>query len=370
VIARAAAAVLAAALLLPLPAAAGKDDDFTGASVVFARGASLWRTDPRGKGPATELVRLPAGAAASAVRAIRVDAGLHTMLVDVAGRWYWTRLSEAAASDLAPLPCSGPARLTADGAWAVCATPEGTVAIFCFTAPRPVRRDVPAGGATVVDRGPSAADRELVWVDAAGVWAAPQGRLERRRKLAGDVPLRHFLPAPDGGRAVGVFRDTVTHRGKPVERDQLYTFALDGRGARRKIIRDGVPVDWSWDSQWLLVQDGSSACLMRAVGGEYKCWKGYTAVSISADGGHALLLGHRSGASKDDAAEPSRDIDEAELPDGDGAEAVPEPAVPLPSGPLSLYRVRIAGAYTERPALVERVVDGAAAWLAPLPAAP
>ena len=47
-----------------------------------------------------------------------IKTGLRTMLVDVAGRWYWTRLSEAAAADLAPLPCTGPARLTADGAWA------------------------------------------------------------------------------------------------------------------------------------------------------------------------------------------------------------------------------------------------------------
>ena len=278
----------------------------------------------------------------------------------------------AAPADLAPLPCGGSVRLTADGTWAVCAAPDGKVAIYCFTASGPVRRDVPATGALVVDPGiappgaASADDRELVWVDSTGVWAAPQGRLASRRKLAPEAPLRSFLAAPDGRRAAGTFRDTVVHRGKPLERDQLFTFALDGKGARRKVIRDGVPVDWSWDSQWLLVQDGSSACLMRAVGGEYKCWKGYTASAIAPDGSYALLLGRRSGASDDDAPEPVT-TDDAELPDADDAPVAATEAVPLPTGPLSLYRARLAGAYSERPALLERVVDGAAAWIAPLP---
>lgn len=35
----------------------------------------------------------------------------------------------------------------------------------------------------------------------------------------------------------------------------------------------------------------------------------------------------------------------------------------LPRGPLSLYRAKLNGPYTERPALVETVVDGAALWL-------
>src|SRR5206468_4216752 len=77
--------------------------------------------------------------------------------------------------------------------------------------------------------------------------------------------------------------------------DVLATFALDGTASRRMLLRDGVVIDWSWDGAWLLLQHGAYACITRAVGGEYKCWKGYTAMSIAPDGKWALVLGPRKG---------------------------------------------------------------------------
>jgi hypothetical protein len=103
---------------------------------------------------------------------------------------------------------------------------------------------------------------------------------------------------------------------------------------------------------------------MRAVGGEYRCWKGYTAVSIAPDGAHALLLGARRDASADevrDAAKPSGAAAEGEAGGEDGHDH--EAAVPLPTGPLSLYQADFAGAHTKRPTLIQRVVDGAAVWV-------
>jgi hypothetical protein len=375
VIGRAALAVaIAAALVSGAPASAGPAEDFGAGAVVFARDASLWKTDPRGKGPAVELVKLPAvgtGAAAHAVRAIRADLAARTLIADIGGRWYWTRLEPGTVPTMTALPCGGAVRLLPDGNCVLCATEDGRAALYRLGSVAATVLDVPAPASLIVRPAPTATDpaamsREVVWADDKGVWIAPVTRTSERRALAPAAPLRHFLTAPSGKRAVGVFRDTVTSRGKEIVRDQLFGFALDGKAARRKVIRDGVPVDWSWDSQWLLVQDGGSACVMRAVGGEYKCWKGFTAVSIAPDGTWALLLGKRSGGDDRPAPERRDDGDEDSESQGSNEPAVEssEP-VPLPSGPSSLYRARLAGAYSERPALVERIVDGAALWLAP-----
>ena len=132
-----------------------------------------------------------------------------------------------------------------------------------------------------------------MWATTDGVWSAPPGAPKQAKKShASSAPLRSFLPSPDGAWAVGVYADEVytdAHHKKPAE--ILMGFALDGEGARRKAIKNGVPLEWSHDSQWVLVQDGASACLMRAIGGQYKCWKGYTAASISPDGKWGLVLG-------------------------------------------------------------------------------
>jgi hypothetical protein len=370
------AAAIAAAIALVswAPAAAGPADDFGAGAVVFARDAALWKTDPRGKGPAVELVTLPAvgsGTPAHAVRAIRADLAARTLIADIGGRWYWTRLADAGAPvpSMTALPCGGAVRLLPDGNCVLCATEDGRAALYRLGSVAATVLDVPAPASLIVRPAPTATDpaamsREVVWADGKGVWIAPVARTSERRALAPEAPLRHFLTAPSGKRAVGVFRDTVTSRGKEVVRDQLFGFALDGKAARRKVIRDGVPVDWSWDSQWLLVQDGGSACVMRVVGGEYKCWKGFTAVSIAPDGTWALLLGKRSGGDDRPAPEVRADADEDTEGSNEATVESTEP-VPLPSGPSSLYRARLAGAYSDRPALVERIVDGAALWLAP-----
>ncbi len=37
--------------------------------------------------------------------------------------------------------------------------------------------------------------------------------------------------------------------------------------------------------------------------------------------------------------------------------------VALPGGPLALYRLRLEGAFTDRPTLLVKIVDGAAVWV-------
>ncbi len=405
----------AIAILIAVAPAVRADDEFAGGSVVFARGTSLWRTDARGKA-ATELVALPGKG--EDVRAIRADAAGANLIVDLAGRWYWTRLTDGTAAALAPLACaSGGATLVGDGSCVVCASPRGTATIIRLRDGKSFDTGVAAPGATVAL---SPAGRALVWAEAAGMFASPPGRTKDRRSLGSEAPLAHFTPSPDGTRALGVYRETEVDKDRDGIHELLYTIALDGTGARRKVIRHGVPLVWSWDSQWVLVQDRGAGCVMRGVGGEYKCWKGYTAQSIAPDGAWALLLGPRDshaadalaakaqaenlakikanekakadarrkakpkprprgghhrgpdpddggpddggeGGEEPDFAGPDEDLD-------DGGDIADQP-VPLPARPFSLYRARRNGAYTDKPVVIIKDVDGAAVWL-PAPPAP
>lgn len=401
----AAVAALAAAASPGLAHAA--DEDFDGASVIFARGSALYRVDARGRGE-TEIAQF---AAKVTVRALRTDAAGSVLLADLSGTWAWMPLDGSTRS-LTELPCGdGPAQLADDGTAVLCRSPKAPRQAVLIElgrgtgaggAARSVALDVPPGAARVVGSG---SERKLVWADAAGVWTASPGDPRRKTRAALDAPLRSFLPSPDGSRAIAVYSDQVfadLHHKRPAE--VLMTLQLDGQGARRKAIRDGVPVEWSHDGDWLLVQDGASTCIMRASGGQYKCWRGLTAASLSSDGRWALALGNRDGsrqgaksrkparpagktparraaaakaradeyaaAAGEPAGAPGDDkpwdhIDEpSDEPEAGGpAPAIDDVSVAPPSGPLSLFRLRLEGAFTDRPALLVKVVDGAAVWV-------
>jgi hypothetical protein len=339
-------------------------------------------TDTRGKSKAVEVATLPAGE----VRLIRTDAGGTTLLVDVGGRWSWTAVPAAGAppATLAELPCgAGPARFSATATFVLCASPDGKARLVRLRDGKTFDRAAPAAATALVERD---GVRRLVWSEAteAGVVkAAPLARMVDEVVLAPAAPMRGFLAAPDGSRGVGVYRARPRKPAGAPERDELFGFALDGTAGRRRLIRDGVVIDWSWDSRWLLVQDGDKACIARATGGQFKCWKGYTAVSIAPDGAWALVLGTRDdaaigGAGGEDAEGKGKGKgkgkgDEAEgeaegegQADGEaegGGEEELDGAIALPKGPMSLYRAKLNGPYTEKPALIETVVDGAAVWL-------
>jgi hypothetical protein len=303
------------------------EEDFGGGSIVFAREQSLWKTDPKGKGPAVELVALP-GAAAD-VRMIRTDPNGTKILFDLGGTWWWAAVPATGVAQPTQLPCAdAPARFSADGRMVVCAADDGKALLISLVTKKRAKQPIAADGVRAVVVGKT---RDLIWTDADGVWRAPIGGLKQKKEVAPDAPLRGFVAAPDGSRGVATYAGQVYEKKEKVPAETLDGFALDGTAARRMLFRDGVVIDWSWDSTWVLVQAGDEACIARAVGGEYKCWKNYTAVSLAPDGSWAVLLGDR----KDD--------------DTDAR---------------SVYRGKLAGAYTERPSLVETVIDGAGAlWL-------
>lgn len=362
--------LLAIAIVLAIATPVAADDDFAGGTIIFARGGSLIRVDPKGKSE-TEIATL--ADAKSKVRKLYTDAAGKTLLADVDGSWQWMPL-DGSAKSLTALACTdGPAQLAEDGTCVLCRGKSGSM-IINLASGKTLAVDQP--GARVTGKG---AERKLVWADKDGIWSAPPGNRKAAKKVAPDAPLRSFLPSPDGARGVGVFNDEVyvdVHHKKPAE--VLMGFQLDGQGARRKGIKAGVPIEWSHDAQWVLVQNGGEACLMHATGGEYKCWRGYTAASISVDGKYGLFLGNRDGShkqtptkpqkpSKGDkkkkpAPEPEQPAEEPENETSGGdADDVP---VPPPSGPLSLFRAKLEGsAFTESPALIVKIVDGAAVWV-------
>jgi hypothetical protein len=361
---------LALVALVVLATNAYADDDFGGSTIIFQRGTSLYRSDPKGKAEA-ELAKLPAKAT---VRALRSDAGGKVLLADLGGTWWWLLL-DGSATTLTQLPCAdGPAQLAEDGLCVLCRNAKGGSIIYNLFTNKTVTIDVPATGARLARSG---AQRELVWADGTGVWTASPASPKKSTRVAPDPPKRGFLPSPDGSRALGVYADEIfTDAHHKQAADVLMGFQLDGEGARRKLIKSGVPVEWSHDSQWILVQDGASACVMKAVGGEYKCWRGYTAASVAPDGKFALVLGNRDGSKKQapppqkgaKGAKPApKPPEEAEEPEAD-PNAPTDVDVPPPTGPLALFRVRLEGSpYTEPPAVITKIVDGAAVWV---PAAP
>jgi len=240
---------------------------------------------------------------------------------------------------------------------------------------------VPTGGADLVGAG---GELRLVWADANGVWLGVPPQNKSPKKVAPQPPLRSFLVSPSGAHAVGVYADEVyetVHKKKPAE--VLEVFPLDGTGARRKAIQAGLPLEWSQDGAWVLVQDGKSACIMLAVGGQYKCWKGYTAAAIAPDGKYALVFGSRdqpkatpappkckkgkkcpkvATKKRAPAPEPEGEAEEpTEAPADEASDA--DVALPPPGGPVALYRAELGGAFTKSPVLVTRDVAGAAVWI-------
>jgi hypothetical protein len=363
---------------LPTTTAHAGEDPLIGRSLVFTRAGKLYKADARGRGE-TELATITGK---RTVRVLRTDSLGKVLLADVGGTWAWMPL-DGSAKTLTDLPCeAGPAQLSVDGTYVLCRAKTGSLVVNLKSG-KQTPLDVPTTGTRLVGSG---SELRLVWADAQGVWNAVPPQRKIVKKVAPEAPLRAFSPSPDGTRALGVYADEVFEsktQKKPA--DVLMMFALDGTAARRKAIQSAIPVEWSHDSKWVLVQDPRSACIMLAIGGQYKCWRGYTAQSITSDGKYALVLGNRDRGSKSDkkdkkkkkkakAEKKQRDADEetsevSDEPEQEGDEHGDEPvaedevAVPPPSGPVALYRAELDGPYTKSPQLVTRDVDGAAVWL-------
>lgn len=286
-----------------------------------------------------------------------------TILIEKRASIAWARVGVAPARSLVvmrSLPCRAPARLSSDGDWISCTSERGRIEFYDLRTPSPTRAVLPEASRYSLSLELSGAD-VAVGVEASGLWSIPlRGRTRGQlgTLLFSGVPHGQISVAPSGERAVASF--TLAKPGQ----NALYTFRLDGKGNRRRLMKGAVPVVWSADSRWLLVQRGSRVCVVGAIGGQYKCWRGYTAVDINATG-TMLLLARPSDMADADHGDDTADgeySDRGIVPVRDD-EDEQEPTSQMLAGPLRLYVVHTAGAQPEQPQLLLERADGPAAWI-------
>lgn len=212
-----------------------------------------------------------------------------------------------------PLLCWSSPRPSADGKAIVCGSGSGAALV---AEPDTHRRWLVRGDGARAGWLPRARAAVVI----TGDLIVAQPATGAARTVAPHAPTGTLSVSPTGERAVGVYA------GEGDDDRALYTFRLDGAAVKRKLMREAEPIAWSADGAWLLVQQEREACLVRTVGGEYKCWSRYQAAAIAPAGDYALLIKPRDDAGFD------------------------------------LYRAELEGASAKRPVLLETDIDGPAAW--------
>lgn len=281
--------------------------------VLFARAGWLLSVNSKGRG----LKRIARLKRKRRIAAINASSNGVVVVRDNAGAWHWVNSkARRRKRKLVRLACAGRAHLAGNGTRIVCTGDPKASQIY----------DLASGGVQSIPVAlhqvdfKSAHGLELVVASRGKLWAFPLANYRARRRLAPHAPKSGLRVAPDGSRAVGRYRD-----GK---HDRIFTFRLDGDAKRRRLLRNATPVAWSADSRWVLAQARSLACIVRGVGGQFKCWRGYRALAIAPDGSVAIL-------GRPDKRKPKR---------------------------IDLYTARLDGAKTARPKLLVRNAEMAAAW--------
>ena len=280
--------------------------------LLFARGGSLWRVPlpplPKkwarpapGAADKPEPVELVITGSREITR-ITASASGELVVIETPDSVKWAplpadgRAPKAAtggttASDSTPSPrpaaslaCTGRAYLSPDGKCVACFDGSGKVVLHRLL---PSLRTVVHSVATSQHLG--FLDRErLVTSDDTGVWAVPIRKGGERTLLAPETPSGAMLVSPDGSRAMGVFTEGDS-TDSDSQKTALYVFRLDGKGVKRRLLEGAVPLGWSRDSKWAMAQAGNRACMFKATGGQYKCWRGYRAIALAPDGSYLIM---------------------------------------------------------------------------------
>jgi len=321
-------------------------------AVLFTRAGSLWQKGDAGE---TSLIKID-----GEVRWMETTRDGKLIVLELGGRAAWIVADDPERPmSLRGGPCIGRARPAPDANAVVCPTADGPALVATtqdVTLPLPGPLDDAAFlGAAGVD---------VIGLTTDGIVAIDRRKPTERRILSRPGATFGFLAAPDGIHAVAVFGERELAR--------VRSFLLDGQGVSRQLGGPGFPTLFSWDSQWVLFQEGdiknapkpgdeegklegsdrfllaapkkkksskkvsnsreayatTRVCVAKVTGGEVKCWDGYTGLAFSPDSTRVLL---------------KRD--------------------------KALYVGKIAGVRPDPPQRLVDNVDGAATWL-PAPLSP
>ena len=255
-------------------------------NVLYVQKNAIWRAslavqiEKKPEQAPTKLFTLPPMRKKRITR-IEASSDGSVLLVELGKNVAWVDLK---ADPPAPvyLPCRGRARLSPDGNRVLCANRigKGTGTAVYRIRPTFGATPLPEVKPTAVLMAALAGDKVIV-AEGNALFMTPVAYPEQRTQMAPHAPAGALSVAPDGQRAVGRYSD-----GNAAE--SLYGFRLDGEAARRKL-GPGRPVVWSADSDWLAVDAENTGCALRAVGGEFKCFDKFRAVSIDRDGSWLLL---------------------------------------------------------------------------------
>jgi hypothetical protein len=305
--------------------------------VLFVRGDALIEVPGDGKGAEREVARLPAEIGAVSWLEATADGGLVVARGASGSAWL------VAGETTWRTGCAGVARPSPTAECVLCES-GGSLALIGVT--KAFRVEVPGTWRDVSFLG---GPKELATLTTGGVIGFGPRAPKKARPLTKAGAVSHFLAAPDGSKGVAVFGHGKDSR--------VHGFVLDGEGVPRRLGGPGVPVVWSWDSTWVLIEEGSPppedggapgegpeggepdeggsepdvgeergameaapdpwlaaapaqkknkkkkapepkkeeprarvrSCVVRAVGGESKCWNGFTSRSFAPENERVLL---------------------------------------------------------------------------------
>jgi hypothetical protein len=247
-------------------------------SVLYVQKGALWRASLADPEKPEKLATLPPMRRKPITR-LEASGDGTALLIEYSRNVAWIDLT---TQPLVPvyLPCRGRSRLSPGGERVMCASRAGKSTAVFRMRPRPGAAFLPGFDPATTLMADLHGERVVV-AGSEELWSASITEPEQRTQVAPHVPAGALSIAPDGQRAVGRYSDGE-------QRDSLFGFRLDGQAARRKLA-PGIPVAWSADSVWIAVAWEGNACIVRAVGGEYKCWDKYRPLAIDRDGSWMLL---------------------------------------------------------------------------------
>jgi hypothetical protein len=232
------AVVVAVIVAAAAPGGVARADSGT---LVFTRMGSVLER-PADGGDSIEIAHLPDDA--SEVRFVEATRDGKLMVLDMGSYSVW--LASGGADKPMHVqggPCTGRARPSPMGDVVVCQTAEGSILV---AAARQDQTALPDGLDEPQFRGPSGS--ALVALADVGVVGFDKRKPDDKEVLAKSRPRSHLFVSPNGEMAAAVYGEGAEGR--------IRTFLLDGEGVPRQLGGPGIPTLWSWDSSWIMFQEG------------------------------------------------------------------------------------------------------------------